>query len=363
MAFLNATWSVVILSAPWLLLGFLFAGCLHILLPNSLVEKHLQSNGFRSVIKAAIIGTPLPICSCGVIPLAVALRRKGASKGATTSFMISTPEIGVDSFTLSWFILGPTMALARLFTAIISAISVGYAVEKIEASDSLKIHPTTASNKTPCCCANNNPNCVADSAAASVPPMGSSWSSRSLSVISNILYYGFVVMVKDLARLLVMGLLCAGLISALIPDNFFSELQLNRHVAIFSMLLLSIPTYVCSSASTPIAAILLLKGMDPGAALVFLLGGPATNIATMIAIKTELGSKALFVYILGIFFVSLVAGYVLSYGFSNGTWNIVPPHHVHDETVISQVWAVVLCILLIWGMGQGFFSKKGSSHG
>lgn len=284
---LLATWSVISQSAPWLLLGFFLAGVLHVLIPAEFIARHLQKRGFASVFKASMIGVPLPLCSCSVIPVATALRRKGASRGATAAFFVSTPEIGVDSFLLSYSLLGSFLAFARMIASFVSAMIVGLLINLFEGDD--RPEPAIAS-AAPACCAHGK---------EKVP-------RSMLEKLLGIFHFGFIDLIDDLAPLLMFGFLAAGLITVLVPDNFFSGL--NANASMFLMLLVSFPLYICAASSTPLAAALLAKGLAPGAVVVFLLAGPASNITTMAAIARELGRKEIVIYIIGVSVVSLLFG-------------------------------------------------------
>ncbi|MDE5959958.1 MAG: permease, partial [Muribaculaceae bacterium] len=121
--FLATFWAMLCEMAPYLLLGFLFAGMLHAFLPASFYNRHLGRPGFWSVAKAAMFGVPLPLCSCGVIPTAMSMRRQGASRAATVSFLISTPQTGVDSILATGSLLGWPLALIRPIAAFATALA------------------------------------------------------------------------------------------------------------------------------------------------------------------------------------------------------------------------------------------------
>jgi len=298
---LIATWEVFVASAPWLLFGFLVAGLLHVFLPQEKVTKHLGQPGLRSVFIASAVGVPLPLCSCSVIPVAISLRRAGASRGATASFLVSTPEIGVDSFLLSYGLLGAPIAFLRMAAAFVSAFLVGAVIDRTPETPA---SPTV--DPAPCCKGQTN----SQNTSASCHP-GHSLHKRPRNQLLAALHYGFVELVDDLANLLILGFLIAGAISVLVPDSFFLTSGFSHFVTTLLMLLVSLPLYICASSATPIAAALMLKGLNPGAALVFLLAGPASNVTTMLAVKRELGAKALAIYLIGIFGVALSFGALL----------------------------------------------------
>lgn len=326
----RVTWEVIYLSAPSLLFGFLLAGVIHVLLPNALIKKHLKEPGFKSVVKASLIGVPLPLCSCSVIPVAVSLRRDGASRGATASFMVSTPEIGVDSFILSYSLLGPLIAVTRMVAAFISAMFAGALINIFDARDE-KMLTATVAHGPHACCAHENKS-----------------SSSVAERIKQILRYGFVEVVDDLAVVLTIGILLAGLIGVLVPEDFFLNWGVGRYGSMLIALLVGLPLYVCATSTTPLAAMLVAKGFDPGAAVVFLLAGPASNITTMLAISRELGTRALAFYIGAITVVSLFVGILVDVLIARALFEFKPlltGGHVHTSNA-SFFAALAVSVLL-----------------
>ncbi len=292
-SWLRETWHTLAEAAPWLLGGFLLAGLLHVLLSTERIARHLGRPGWSSIFKAALIGIPLPLCSCSVIPLAAALRRRGASRGATASFLISTPETGVDSIALTYALLGPVMAVARPLTALVTAVLAGGLIGRFAGPGAdFAAPPEPASS----CCSG-------DSCGAA--------SRRPRARLREAVRFGLVDMFEDLAPWLVSGFLLAGLVAALLPADFFERHLGTGLPAMLLMALVGLPLYVCATSSTPIAAALVLKGLGPGAALVFLLVGPATNVATMLIVARELGKRGLALYLASITAVAFAAGLTL----------------------------------------------------
>ena len=232
--------------APYLLLGFLLAGVIHAYVPRRLYARYLSQPDFRSVALAALFGVPLPLCSCGVIPTAMSLRREGASKGAVTSFLIATPQTGVDSIVATYSVLGLPFAVIR---PVVTALAGGWTVNRLTRSETDGILPAAEGGEV----------------------------RRSGSRFVEALRYGFVDMIQDIGRWLVLGLLVAGLITILVPDNFFASFADKPLLNMAVVLLFSIPMYLCATGSIPIAAALMLKGLSPGAALVLLMAGPAPH--------------------------------------------------------------------------------------
>ena len=255
--------------APYLLLGFLLAGVIHAYVPRRLYARYLSQPDFRSVALAALFGVPLPLCSCGVIPTAMSLRREGASKGAVTSFLIATPQTGVDSIVATYSVLGLPFAVIRPVVALVTALAGGWTVNRLTRSETDGILPAAEGGEV----------------------------RRSGSRFVEALRYGFVDMIQDIGRWLVLGLLVAGLITILVPDNFFASFADKPLLNMAVVLLFSIPMYLCATGSIPIAAALMLKGLSPGAALVLLMAGPATNTASILVIGKVLGRRTLAAYL------------------------------------------------------------------
>ena len=296
-------WYTLCEMAPYLLFGFLIAGLLSVLVSPELVERHLGGRGIWPIFKASLFGVPLPLCSCGVIPVAASLRRHGASKGATTAFLLSTPQTGVDSIMVTFSLLGPVFAVFRPLAAFITGLVGGSIVEAIGTSGKGEAKSEPCSDE--CCC-----------------PVGGQ------SRLVRALRYGFMVLPSEIGRPLLIGLLVAGGISAFVPSSFFAETIGTGILAMLVMMILGIPVYVCATASIPIAAAMMVKGISPGAALVFLMTGPATNAAAIATLWKVLGKQTALIY-LGVVAVSaLGSGLLLDYVFRIG--NIAPGH--------VQVW-------------------------
>ena len=271
--------------SPYLLLGFLIAGILHEFVPQKLYQSSLSHNNLRSVILAALIGVPLPLCSCGVIPTAMSLRREGVSKGATTSFLISTPQTGADSILATVSLLGVPFAVLRPLIAFVTAILGGCLVNRFDNDDNRGVYTFADTQNS------------------------KSFVRKSLSALK----YGFIDMLQDIGKWIVIGLIVAGLITVLVPDNFFTAFNDKPIVNMLIVMLFSVPMYLCATGSIPIAAALMLKGLSPGAALVLLMAGPATNTAAILVIKKVMGMRALLIYLSTIIVGALGFGLVIDY--------------------------------------------------
>lgn len=282
-------------AAPWLILGLLVAGLLKAWLPEGLLRRKLGEGRFLPITKAAFIGAPLPLCSCGVLPAAMGLHRAGASKSATLSFMISTPETGPDSIALTYALLGPFMAVVRPVAAIFSALFTGLltAVFVPRQGVSGKATPIAA---PPCGCGDGD-------RCESPPGRGGGLWQSTLAGLS----YAFHDIFDDIWLWLFAGLILAAAVMSYLPPDTLAHWG-DGLPAMLMMLVVGMPMYICATASTPLAAALMLAGVSPGTVLVFLLAGPATNLATMGVIHREMGARTLVSYLLGIALSSLLLG-------------------------------------------------------
>jgi uncharacterized membrane protein YraQ (UPF0718 family) len=458
-------------SAPWLLLGLIFAGMLKMFVPMKWIHNQLGGHGFKSTIKAALIGAPLPLCSCGVIPAAVGLRRSGASKAATTSFLVSTPETGIDSITVSYVLLGPFMTIARPIAAITSAIVAGLLVGKddlqqetektdnstpkkyakevnkstcctdkapviktvhvscsadtapvqtktaqccqstqetaapkpidtaesyqstqetaarklIDTAESYQSTQNTAPDTAECCQSTQNTapdtaeccqstqetaapkpidtadSCQSTQETAAPKPIDTAGSCQSTqdiatklhgtSIIGRILkgvHFATTDLVKDITVWLLIGLFFAALVQTYVPTDFLVRWG-DGILAMLVMVIISVPMYICATASTPIAAGLLLAGVSPGAVLVFMLAGPATNIATLGVVAKELGKRALWGYLGGVLGVALLSGILVNYLVS--TFGILVTPQISEQhqllpKIVVHFSAIILAILM-----------------
>lgn len=316
-------------SAPYLLLGLFLAGIIRMLVPDSLITKYLGEKS--SVVTAALIGTPLPLCSCSVIPTAIGIRRAGASKASTASFMVSTPETGVDSISVTYALMGPIMAIARPLSAIFSAITAGLLVRLWD----VETPPIEAEPVHSCC----------GSKQTKEP---SFWEK-----IKNSITYGFGKLLSDFMGWLLIGIGFAALIQTFIPPTLLSEYG-NGIFAMLLAVVISIPMYICATASTPVAAGLMLSGISPGAALVFMLTGPATNIATLMVVKNELGIRSLMAYLSAVVLTALFMGLSLDWmlEYFQLTIEVTQGEHGEMTSLLYSLSAIILAALILWQYGK-----------
>lgn len=302
----NASWNLFLEAAPYILFGLLVGGLLKVFLSPSYVAKHLGSGRFSSVIKAALLGIPIPLCSCGVLPAAASLKKQGANNGATTAFLISTPESGVDSISITYALLDPIMTVARPVAAFVSAFVAGFTENVINPP------PETATGKVDLSCPLDG--CCDGK---ECPPEEH---KRHHSLMQKTLFgfkYAATDIWGDLAGWFFVGIILAGGITVLVPEELFATYLGGGFSSMLLMLAFGIPLYICATASTPIAAALILKGVSPGAALVFLLVGPATNITSLSVLIGILGKRATVIYLTSIAVVAVIAGLVLDMVYSS----------------------------------------------
>lgn len=320
------SWKMTQEMAPWLLLGFLVSGILHSFLPQGWISKHLSNSGFKGVLKAALVGAPLPLCSCGVIPVTRWLRKEGASRSSSLSFLVATPETGVDSILATLALMGPVFGILRPSLAILSAIAIGILAMRFLGND--------------------------DSQMENSEPMPSQLMVRSTTFLAKIresFSYGFRELFDDVAKWLLIGLLVGGAISAFVPSTLVQSAGnwglIGSYLAVIA---LGVPLYVCATGSIPIAAALMAKGISPGAVLVFLLVGPATNVATIAFVKGSFGKKALTLYLTSIIGIAFLAGIILDV-FSPHlfTHHSMHQHTMEGTTFLPTLAGIALLLLFI----------------
>jgi len=332
-------------ASPWLLLGLLIAGLMKSWVPTKILSKHL-GEGKRAIVKAAIIGAPLPLCSCGVIPVATELRRSGASASATSSFLVATPETGVDSVSVSYALLGPVFAIYRPVTAIFSAIITGLLVSTLK-KEKISLPSESQKNTQTCCASKSKPAPIAakpSCCASETTKKASKKSANFISKTTSGIHYAATKLIDDIILWLLVGLIFATLIKTFLPESFLLSYG-SGLPAMLVMIVISIPMYICATASTPVAAGFILAGISPGTALVFMMAGPATNISTLGVIKNEMGSGVLIRYLLGISLCAIGFGLLLDWGLVFFEVNISQQmQHSHE---LLPFWFGLTCAGLI----------------
>ena len=318
-------WDITRQMAPYLLFGFGMAGLLSVFISAETVERHLGKRGLWQVVKAALLGVPLPLCSCSVVPVSASLYRHGARKGATLSFLASTPQTGVDSIAVTWSLMGPVVTLFRILSAFISGLLAGVGVE-LGPQHEPEAAPAASDDGEKCCC-----------------------SDAPTNRLLRAFRYGFVTLPRDIGRAMCFGLLLSGLLGALIPANYFADRIGSGVVSMLLMMLIGIPIYTCSSGSVPVALGLMRAGLSPGAALVFLVTGPATNAATVTTIVRLLGKKAVAIYLGCICATALAMGLLLDLFVTRGMFAAPMDDCAScaEGLGLPDLWAILLVVVLL----------------
>ena len=332
--FCNAFLSVLNAMSPYLLLGFLIAGVLHVFVPKRFYAKYLSRDNKLSVLWAALLGIPLPLCSCGVIPTAVGLKNEGASKGAVASFLIATPQTGIDSILATFSLMGLGFAIVRPVAALVTGICGGFLVNRFVKADEGEYV----------------------SVSCKVEGGNRLW---------RVLKYAYFDMIQDIGLRLVIGLLVAALINVAVPDEFFLSFGSQPLLQMLVILVVAVPMYICSTGSIPVAAALMMKGLSPGAALVMLMAGPAVNIASILVVKKSMGSRFTWIYLLTIVGFSILFGLLINaFGINVvGMSESCGMHGAccHEEAAAPSVFQIVcsslLVLFIIIALGMKFFDK------
>lgn len=333
-SFLSSLVDVLNEMSPYLLLGFLIAGVLHVFVPHSFYQRYLSRDNKFSVIYAALIGIPLPLCSCGVIPTAIGLRRERASKGAVASFLIATPQTGIDSILATFSLMGLGFAIVRPVAALVTGVCGGLIVNRIVADDDTAV-------SVGCSCEETS---------------GSRW--------GQVLRYAFVEMIHDIGPRLAVGLLLAALINVAVPDEFFLTFGAYPLLQMLVILLVAVPMYICSTGSIPIAAALVMKGLSPGAALVMLMAGPAVNMASLLVVRKSLGKAFTWIYLLTVVSGAILFGLIVNaldigINLREGTMAHAACCDAGHSTPLWR-WAcsALLLLLIVYAFAMRLFHKK-----
>lgn len=343
--------------SPYLLLGFLFAGILKVAIPQKFIDKYMGQQNSRSVLNASLLGIPMPLCSCGVIPTGISFFKSGASKGSSVSFLISTPQTGVDSILVTYSLLGLPFAIIRPIIALVTGYVGGMLANRYDKKDN-GIEKNSTIEDT-CCSTTCKTESDCECGDSCEPEI-------KHSKIYTMFKYAFVDFLQDISKWLVIGLLLAALISVALPDDFFTSYIGNDLIGMLVILVASVPLYICATSSVPVAAVLLMKGVSPGAALVFLMAGPATNAATITVLNKVLGKKTTFSYLISIILGALVFGLLIDYTLPREWFTLKGLHaHMgaHDGHFSLPLWlqwgsSISLSLLIINGYVQKFILKR-----
>lgn len=322
-------WEFALIVSPWLILGFLFSALIHAFIGERFIRQHLGGGGFASVWKATVFGIPLPICSCGVIPLAAGLRKDGASKAATMSFLVSTPTTGIDSIFVTYAFLGATFAIVRPISALVGGLLVGTLVSLLVKKDDEKVDINPASE-------------------------------RPVSLKDRLLdgfKYGFGVLPEDIGKTVMVGVLLGGAIAAIIPQDISREYLSNPIIAYPLVLVISVPLYVCAIGSVPIAAAMMTKGLMPGAALAFLIAGTATNAVAIAFVAKKFGKNVIAIYLLSIVILAVTFGILLD-SLLGGTVATDMLFKGRDLPFLLQLASLILFVGLVFRGSLGARKEK-----
>ena len=379
---LHNIWLVFLDTAFWLLIGLLAAGVIKSFISETTMKRWVGGHGLASILRAALFGAPLPLCSCGVLPAAIGMRRAGASKEATVAFLISTPETSVDSVAVTYALMGPLMAVFRPIAALVNAIGTGMLTTLVSDDEGTVPESTSGPINSSCCASGHvqqqvveqaeqqTVSCCASKSEAPVENVSSCCEGKADTIekdksqknkVMQVLSYAGAELLDDISKWLAIGIVLAGIMLTLIPPGWLAQWG-GGLSAMLIMLVVGIPMYICAVASTPVAAGLLLAGVSPGAVLVFLLVGPATNIASFALLKQELGLKVTAVYLFGLAVLSLIMGLSLEWLLQVQGWQIEASlGHAHSmlPAIVSWVSAFVLIFLAIKPLRRAVFPRLG----
>jgi uncharacterized membrane protein YraQ (UPF0718 family) len=361
-ALLNNIWLVFLDTAFWLLIGLLAAGFIKSFISEDTMQRWVGGRGIGSILRAALFGAPLPLCSCGVLPAAIGLHRSGASKEATVSFLISTPETSIDSVAVTYALMGPVMAIVRPVSALVNAVGTGLLTTLVSEDDKPR---DIKENDVSSCCSSKQVEEVEPAVSSCCAGESNSQNENKIHVKPNRLFqalsYASAELLDDISTWLVIGIVLAGAMLTFIPPDWFAQWG-NGLTAMLVMLVVGVPMYICAVASTPVAAGLLVAGVSPGAVLVFLLVGPATNIASFALLKNELGLKVTAMYLFGLSVLSLMMGLLLEWFLEMKQWTIetnITDSHTMLPGVVAWVSAFILIFLIIKPLRRAVLPQLG----
>jgi len=337
-------WSILREASLFLLVGFTIAGVLAVLVPSRLFARLLGRGKIRSVLWASAVGAPIPLCSCGVLPAALGLARQGATKGATVSFLISTPETGIDSIALTYALMDPIVTVFRPIAGVLTAVVAGI-VTNLWGTRSASTATDSSNGSAPG---------TEVSEISPLPLPAAPAPNDRLRRFRRIFVYAFRELLGETAHWLALGIALSALVAVLLPASLIERyLSGDGLTTMLLMFALGIPIYTCASASTPIAAALVLKGISPGAALVFLLSGPATNLGALVVLVKIMGRRVMAIYLSIILVMSVLAGYALDWVYHR--WQVNPAatfgkaiELVPDSVNVAA--ALVMIGLLAWSV-------------
>ena len=372
----NNIWLVFLDTAFWLLIGLLAAGLIKSFIAEDTMRRWVGGRGLAAILRAALFGAPLPLCSCGVLPAAIGLHRAGASKEATVSFLISTPETSVDSVAVTYALMGPVMAIFRPVAALVNAVGTGLLTTLVaDQSVPVKAHENTGtavvgsccSSKeevkvkpvfSPCCTSKAETSCCSEKKEAEPDAQSAKPAPNKFMLV---LSYAGAELLDDISKWMAFGIVLAGIMLTFIPPDWLAQWG-GGLTAMLVMLVVGVPMYICAVASTPVAAGLLVAGVSPGAVLVFLLVGPATNIASFALLKQELGLKVTLMYLFGLSILSLMMGLLLEWLLHSQQWQVeasLGEAHAMLPGMVSLASAFILIFMAIKPLRRAVIPQLG----
>lgn len=342
MSFLQETLHIALAAAPWFVLGLFVAGLIRAFVSVRLVERYMGGHGIGAIARAAVMGAPLPLCSCGAIPTAIAFYRGGAGKGPSTAFLVGTPGIGIDSVAVTYALLGPFMMIARALGAVVTAISTGLLVAT---TGRRALAPDPHAADAACGCGDSD-GCGAEP----VPAEGLTATDAAHAPAVRLargMRYAFGDLLQDIGPWIIAGLLAAGALLAYVPPETIAAYGTGVG-AMLLMSIIGVPLYICATAATPVAAAMLLAGVSPGTALVFLLAGPITSMATLGVLQREMGTAAVVRYFIGILITTVGLGLLVDVVVGAGSINVlVQMGEVHELLPAWTEWGALGLLGLI----------------
>lgn len=350
---LEAIWVIMNEGSIYILFGFLLSGIIHVLLPGNKISEFIGKKSIKGILKSILLGTPMPICSCGVIPAALTLKNNNVNDSATAAFLVSAPSTGIDSIAVSYGFLDLPLTIIKPISAVITAFVTGIFVKIFGEKENKKTSTISESPKCHCEIEDTNEERT---------------KRKPLVIIRNIISYGFREMLSDVAFSMTIGIILAAVVGTIVidilPETFLNLISANSIGSMIMMLIIGLPIYVCATSSMPLAASFLFAGFTPGSVLVFLIAGPSTNFSTIAVILQKFGKRFLIIYLSSITLVSLVLGYFTNIIYFN-ILNIKPISILNDAvkstsetSIILQIFAVILTLLLIYGIFKNNIYNK-----
>ena len=308
---IGSFWYFLEEAAPWLLLGFLFAGLLKAFIPADIILRYIGGGDIKSILTATLVGIPLPLCSCGVLPTAMMLYKQGSSRAAAIAFLIATPATTVTAIILTLAMLGWRFTAAYVATAFIVAIGTGLLALLFLKSKAGTSAVNVTENEAGSSCGSDTTAGTSTCRCEKGRPGTDGYLKEKLRMV---FHYGFIEMMDDIGHWIIVGLLIAAVIYKLMPAAVVENYMSEGASALVLVAIISAPMYICSTAAVPFVAALIATGMTPAAGLVILILGPATNVSTILVVARTMGKKTTLFYAASIMVISIGVAYIVSLG-------------------------------------------------